>query len=479
MAVRRYYPGVTVAIGLRFDDALHYIRQANKTPTTEIARRRAPEQASIADAEALIASIPGTEPLFLSTPSDSLSWLVNVVPRSASITKPGFRDTGTFDIEVGYHELPIDPVLVKALQVRVFAGCVSPEAFAQGMTEAIPVGSRRVRRSVVQGLNEAGLSDESLLAIWGVGDGWEVEIGENPVARLEGRDLRSIFLSSPMRRGVLADLDLTKPLDEVLRDLIAAHPLGGQMGIAVRPTDWPGGVVPSPGAEKNVTKVWLGASGQKKSGPPPRLQESKLNWWQAICAYAFLVGAVPYFRGTTLVVRPATSLYDLRDPSMTFPGARSPFAGELARRRPDGQPTNVRQLVYGYNVSRIKYKRSFQGPDRPRVVEVARAVGDADLARRRRRHERQGLRHAPLRQDARMHHQDAVVEQRRVVALGDEGNLVAQVGQPVVDGRGREHQHTGLDAFADDAAHQPVVARLVALFGRLLVAEIVRLVDHN
>ena len=230
--------------------------------------------------------------------------------------------------------------------------------------------SRRVRRSVVQGLNEAGLSDESLLAIWGVGDGWEVEIGENPVARLEGRDLRSIFLSSPMRRGVLADLDLTKPLDEVLRDLIAAHPLGGQMGIAVRPTDWPGGVVPSPGAEKNVTKVWLGASGQKKSGPPPRLQESKLNWWQAICAYAFLVGAVPYFRGTTLVVRPATSLYDLRDPSMTFPGARSPFAGELARRRPDGQPTNVRQLVYGYNVSRIKYKRSFQGPDRPRVVEV-------------------------------------------------------------------------------------------------------------
>lgn len=29
---------------------------------------------------------------------------------------------------------------------------------------------------------------------------------------------------------------------------------------------------------------------------------------------------------------------------------------------------------------------------------------------------------------------NAVIEQRRVVALGDEGNLVAEVGQPVVDG---------------------------------------------
>jgi hypothetical protein len=37
--------------------------------------------------------------------------------------------------------------------------------------------------------------------------------------------------------------------------------------------------------------------------------------------------------------------------------------------------------------------------------------------------------------------------QRGVVALGDEGDLVAQVGQAVVDGRGRQHQHAGLDAF--------------------------------
>ena len=74
---------------------------------------------------------------------------------------------------------------------------------------------------------------------------------------------------------------------------------------------------------------------------------------------------------------------------------------------------------------------------------------------------------------------DAVLEQRRVVALGDEGDLVAQVGQPVVHRRGREHQHARLDAFLDDLAHQAVVAGLAALSWRLLVAEVVRLVDDD
>ena len=54
-----------------------------------------------------------------------------------------------------------------------------------------------------------------------------------------------------------------------------------------------------------------------------------------------------------------------------------------------------------------------------------------------------------------------------------------QVGQAIVDRRGREHQHAGLDPFLDDLAHQPVVARFAALPWRLLVAEVVRLVDDD
>ena len=68
--------------------------------------------------------------------------------------------------------------------------------------------------------------------------------------------------------------------------------------------------------------------------------------------------------------------------------------------------------------------------------------------------------------------------ERRVVALGHEGDLVLEVGQAVVDRRGRKHEHAGLHAFLDDAPHQAVVAGL-AVVVRRLVAEVVGLVDDD
>ena len=53
-----------------------------------------------------------------------------------------------------------------------------------------------------------------------------------------------------------------------------------------------------------------------------------------------------------------------------------------------------------------------------------------------------------------------------------------QIGQPVVDRRGRQHEHAGLHAFLDDPPHQAVVAGLAVLVGRL-VAEVVGFVDDD
>ena len=67
---------------------------------------------------------------------------------------------------------------------------------------------------------------------------------------------------------------------------------------------------------------------------------------------------------------------------------------------------------------------------------------------------------------------DAVLGERRVVALGDEGDLVLQVGQAVVDRRGRQHQDAGLDAFLDDPSHQAVVAGLARPCGVVLLRKL-------
>ena len=74
---------------------------------------------------------------------------------------------------------------------------------------------------------------------------------------------------------------------------------------------------------------------------------------------------------------------------------------------------------------------------------------------------------------------NTMIDQGRIVPLGGEGNLIAQVGQAVVDRCGGQHEHPRLHALADDAAHQPVIARLASLAGRPFVAEVVRLVDDD
>ena len=372
--LRFYYPSCTVALGVRFDDALHYIREARLTPQTEVARRTPASDLSRSDIQALLDATPTQEPLFVASGnSDSLSWLVNVVPRSANVTKPGYRDAGTFDLELGFHELPFDPRLFKACQVRVFFGTVTPEDFGRGVTqERARVGTtnlRVIRPSIIQGLDAQGHPNYDKLAIWGDADKLKLTGGDNPTLTIEGRDLRAIFIGSPMRKGVLGKLDLTQPIDSVVRQILASHPLGAQMEIAVLASEWPGGVVPSPGAEGNLTKVHLGANGKAKNGPPPSQQEAKLNYWQAIYQYCFLVGAVPYFQGVRLLIRPAPALYDLRDRA-NFTTTKTPFAAGLPRKAPNGQPFAIRKLVYGHNVKELSFERNLRGPERPRVIEV-------------------------------------------------------------------------------------------------------------
>lgn len=366
--IRRFYPSVTCAIGLRFDDALTVLKAV--TPSKQVAR--APSTMSfIAQQQARLNNIPSVEPLFVSSGnSDPLSWLVNVVPRSASFTKPGFRDAGTFRVDLGYHDLPIDPRLVKAAQVRIFAGCVSPEDFARGVTEVVAVGTgNQIRSSVIQGIAKDGSSDPNLLAVWGAVDEFgPVKFGDNPTISLTGRDLRSIFIASPMRRGQLVGLDLTKDIVTVVNELISRHPLGGQMGIKARADEWPNGEIPSPGTVGNLTAVHLDKNKKATSGPPPAQMESKLTWWDAICQYTFLVGAVPYFVGKDLIIRPARSLYDLRNLDPFDPVAQKPFL--RSRIGTNGLPSGVRQLIYGHNVSELSYSRKLQGPDRPKIIEV-------------------------------------------------------------------------------------------------------------
>ena len=64
------------------------------------------------------------------------------------------------------------------------------------------------------------------------------------------------------------------------------------------------------------------------------------------------------------------------------------------------------------------------------------------------------------------------------ISLVGEGELVAEVVEPVVDRGGREHEDLGLDPLTDHLVHQFLIAGFVIFVG-VVVAEVVRLVDDD
>jgi hypothetical protein len=73
---------------------------------------------------------------------------------------------------------------------------------------------------------------------------------------------------------------------------------------------------------------------------------------------------------------------------------------------------------------------------------------------------------------------NAVGVQSHIVRLGDESDLVLEVGEAIIDRRGGEHEDAGLDALLDNAPHEAVVTSLAGIV-RGLVTEVVGFVEYH
>jgi len=355
-----YYPSCVVALGIRFDSTFSIVPDA---PVAGPSRG---------------GELVGLTPLVIGPPTNSLSWVLNLVPRNASVTRPSFKKAGTATITLSYQSLPIDPELLEAAQIRVHLGTVNPDDYATGTTQIRNVAGKNRRVSVIPSVTAAGTPDLNTLAFWGIADTYKVHHKKaDSEIIITARDLRGIFLESPLEKRTLAKLKLDQPIDQVVRDLLSSHPLGKQMQIAVQPVDWtpPGFIgpasLPSPYGKGNVTRVNLGAAGTGTGGAlHPAEQNSKLKYWDAICQYCYLVGAIPFFRGNVLCIRPVSKVYDGTDRSSFDPSIRTPFADGAVRKLADGRPFGVRKLVLGRNIEDLQVERKFVGGQRPRVIEV-------------------------------------------------------------------------------------------------------------
>lgn len=286
-----------------------------------------------------------------------MSFLLNRVPKTANVMLPGFRQAATFRLMFDYRELPIDPRLIRAIGVEIFQGAVDPNDFATGMVSVDPIDGSR--RSVLKVTGPTGIRDD-LLTMAGVVDTWKMTHDDTGSwLEIEGRDLRGIFLDSPIDLNIFRSMDLARPIHEVVADIVETHPAGEDMYVDAWPDEWTDNFIPSPADRDGLTRPRRKANG---TGATVSTPSSGPNYWDIITQLCTLVGGIPTFVGRNLEIRPARSIFaQLRNP------INSPF--DRPRFDEDGRNFTTRRMIFGRNLKSLSFERKYTGVRVP-VIEV-------------------------------------------------------------------------------------------------------------
>jgi hypothetical protein len=371
-----FIPSLVVNFRLLFDPTLS-VRDISSVPTPD------PQDGIVDAVSSADTSAAQVRPLVTQRGNTNFSKIVNRVPKTASIELPAYRTAGKFSLEIDWREMPIDPRLIKALGVEIFVGTVQPSDFAAGMVSGKNDGVR-LRSSVLSTQGTDGRPRDDLMVLAGIMDNWALTRGEPSYLKMEGRDLRGIMLDSPINPLIIAKIDLRRNLIQVIADIIKTHPAAQFLQIVYNLADWDNDTVPPVSDAEGLTRVRRGADGTKTTGGSPSSDQT--SYWDLVVQYCYLVGAVPFFRGRYLVIRPARAIFDQSKPAMDATVV-SPTGGVLKDRGvdanfvfdpvfqdgfrvdDDNKKFTYRKFILGRNVKELSFERKYTGTKVP-VIRV-------------------------------------------------------------------------------------------------------------
>lgn len=373
MGLPLYRPSVVVNFKITFDESL--------LPNSSL-----PTPQSVDDTASAVAqpTSPTNTPSVLSTGSN-VSFIMGRIPKAATWELPGYRQAATFSLTFDFRELPIDPRAVRACAVEIHSGAVTDSDFARGITQiGIPQGGQRA--SILQTRTASGGINYNTLRMVGTCDEWEAVHDENgSIVTIKGRDMRAFLIDTPIgvdpvrANKFLSSIDLSQTINIVVAQILSLNPLFGEFTVAVNEAEWPDQTLPSPGDSKIIPRSRLPARAGKGKGKAakPSLPSGldKLTFWDLIVKFCYLCGAIPYFQGTTLNIRPSRSIFDQQRAGFD-PSIPTPFLGGKPRSIDAQTGTaidpglSVRKLLYGRDVKSMSFNRKFGGYQKPRVVRV-------------------------------------------------------------------------------------------------------------
>ena len=417
-----YYPSLVVNLRLRFDEALHVITSELPAPAnvkdTALAQ---PDLAAnglgidlsdklgidlsdklgidlsdklgidLSDKLGIDLRTPkaAVRPLILRGAADNLTRVVARQPKTASVEMSGYRQAGKFTITLDYRDLPIDPRVLRSMGVEIHLGTVAAADFAVGVTTTPQAGMSR--RSILNTRDASGSMRGDTLLMIGVADTVTVDHdGNKGLITIEGRDLRGILLDAPITAAGLSRINATLPIapsapgvKSVISEILKFHNATAGIIVQANPGEWPGGRIPT------VRAAAFASSESTDVVPPPDQQATmnpagnpdRLTLWDVINYYCQLVGAVPYFQGAKLLVRPIRGLYDQVNKAGLDPRFPTPFADGKPREiaTSDGsEPLRNRRMVYGRDIAKLKFERKMGGKIVPPVIVQSYSTSSAE-----------------------------------------------------------------------------------------------------
>lgn len=278
-----------------------------------------------------VASEVVSRPPFLSGSSPDDRFIrAGILPRSVSIERNGFRTADTCSIELDYADVPFDPRLVRAAFVEVVVGSVSSEDFEAGFRGE--TNARGVSRSVAQ-QQPGGSVASTVTRFAGVVDEWDIDFNSDGFAvMVECRDLTALMSDTPLPTGV--SIDLTKPLDEGVRDFLAQFP--ATRGLPVRfavpapsPIPVPAAAIPPQRRARRGRVVRQARTG-----------DQKMKIWDHITDVCVAAGIIPIVKDYVLILEQPRTAFSQGNPSV---------------------------LVYGRNISKLQFARKLGGVKVPTI----------------------------------------------------------------------------------------------------------------
>ena len=378
-----YYPSCVVNLKIKFDEALHIAAEPDDVKTFSV-------NDLIKTFQGAEAGRPLAAPLIMEGAQPENGITITRVPKSASVEIPAIRKAGTFKLTFDFRDLPIDPRTVRSVGIEIFMDSVLAREFADGVTQVNPAQGNR--SSIMSPAQRGSLLVPSVgnMVMKGLADGWHVaHTSRGSTVTIEGRDLTGMFLNTPITYELVGDCPLDQPIDKVVAWIVDKLPWSEKVQVRAAPaTLWPNGKgVPKLAAlgELQLTNPRVR---QTAKGKKPRVSaganQDKMNFWDLITRYCYLVGAIPtvtmkFNQGApdqgymaTIYIQPSTTALDIqrlfRENKIEAGNVLIPFADRNPR-NVDNNQFVIRRMIFGRNIEDMQVERKFTGKI-PKPVQV-------------------------------------------------------------------------------------------------------------